>query len=71
VINELSAITPLDGRYREKIAELSNYTSELALIKIRAEIEIKYLIAISEAGLIRRFSKKKRISLRIFIKILI
>lgn len=68
MINELSAITPLDGRYREKIAELSNYTSEFAAIKIRCEVEIKYLMALSQAGIVRKFSKKEINLLETFYK---
>lgn len=40
----LMAISPLDGRYRDKVKELSQYFSEGALIKARVEVEIIYLI---------------------------
>ena len=55
-LNQLTAISPLDGRYREKVAELSSYISEMALIKTRIEVEAKYLIALSEAGLVRKLT---------------
>jgi adenylosuccinate lyase len=55
-LNQLTAISPLDGRYREKVAELSPYISEMALIKTRIEVEAKYLIALSEAGLVRKLT---------------
>ncbi|MEK7558699.1 MAG: adenylosuccinate lyase [Patescibacteria group bacterium] len=57
---ELSSVTPLDGRYREKIEELSEFTSEFGLIKIRVEVEIKYLIALSEEKIVRKISPKEK-----------
>lgn len=39
----LEAITPIDGRYREKLSNLKEYFSEYALIKERIRIEIEYL----------------------------
>lgn len=44
----IEAITPIDGRYREKLIHLSNYFSEYAIIKERARIEIEYLIKFIE-----------------------
>ena len=44
----LLAITPIDGRYKSKTKDLSNYFSEFALIKTRVEIEINWLILISK-----------------------
>jgi len=58
-LNELTAISPLDGRYRNKINELSPYASEYSLIKTRLEVEIKYLIAISDFQISRKLSKKE------------
>ncbi|RJQ38479.1 adenylosuccinate lyase [Candidatus Microgenomates bacterium] len=52
--NTLTAITPLDGRYRDKIEELANQTSEFSLIKTRIEVEAKYLIALSKTGICRK-----------------
>ncbi len=43
---EISAISPIDGRYRSKTSELENYFSEYALIKYRVYIEIQYFIAL-------------------------
>ncbi len=45
-LSEISAISPIDGRYREKTFELENYFSEFALIKYRVFIEIQYFIAL-------------------------
>jgi adenylosuccinate lyase len=44
---ELTAIAPVDGRYREKTVELAEYFSEFGLIKYRVRIEIEYFIALS------------------------
>lgn len=47
----LTAISPIDGRYHDKVAELSDYFSEYALIKYRVFIEIQYFIALCELPL--------------------
>lgn len=43
----LTAISPIDGRYRNQLNHLQNYFSEFALIKYRVHIEIEYFIALS------------------------
>ncbi|NQV37598.1 MAG: adenylosuccinate lyase [Candidatus Marinimicrobia bacterium] len=43
----LSAISPLDGRYRKTVHELGLFFSEEALIKYRLKVEIEYVIALS------------------------
>ena len=50
-LNSLSAISPIDGRYRNKVDELGNYFSEEALIKYRVLVEIEYFIALCEIPL--------------------
>jgi len=50
-LNELSAISPIDGRYRSKTESLAPYFSEEALIKYRVLVEIEYFIALCEQGL--------------------
>lgn len=47
----LTAISPIDGRYRNKTRELTHYFSEFALIKYRVYIEIEYFIALCEIPL--------------------
>ena len=42
-MNELMNISPIDGRYKNKIKDLENYFSEYALIKYRTYIEIEWL----------------------------
>jgi adenylosuccinate lyase len=44
----LEAITPIDGRYREKLSGIENYFSEYALIKERIRVELEYLIKLVE-----------------------
>jgi len=47
-LNELTATSPVDGRYRRVTKELGTYYSEFALIKYRVEVEIEYFIALCE-----------------------
>ena len=57
---ELTAITPIDGRYRSKVKKLELYFSEFALIKYRVKIEIEYFIALINIPLkqLSGFNKK-------------
>jgi adenylosuccinate lyase len=50
-LSPLSAISPIDGRYRNTTAELANYFSEYALIKYRVFVEIEYFIALTQNNL--------------------
>ena len=50
-LNELNAVSPIDGRYRSKTSSLSKYFSEEALIKYRVLVEIEYFIALCELPL--------------------
>ena len=45
-LNTLSAISPIDGRYRNKVSELAPFFSEFGLIKYRVRVEIEYFIAL-------------------------
>jgi len=45
-LTKLSAISPIDGRYRDKTEELANYFSESALIRYRVLVEIEYFISL-------------------------
>ena len=47
----LTAISPIDGRYRDKVENLSNYFSESALIRYRVTVEVEYFIALCEIPL--------------------
>ncbi len=45
-LQPLTAISPIDGRYRAKVDELSEYFSEFALIRYRVRVEVEYFIAL-------------------------
>lgn len=47
----LTAISPIDGRYRSKTAALAGYFSEYALIRYRIRVEIEYFIVLCELPL--------------------
>ena len=50
-LNLLTAISPVDGRYRGKTEPLADYFSEYALIRYRIRVEIEYFIALCELPL--------------------
>lgn len=50
-LNQLNAISPIDGRYRNKVDALGPFFSEEALIKYRVRVEIEYFIALCEIPL--------------------
>jgi adenylosuccinate lyase len=52
-INELTAISPVDGRYWSKVEELSDYFSEYSLIRYRVMVEIEYFISLCQIPLPR------------------
>jgi len=47
-VNPLEALTPLDGRYRDKLSKMEDYFSEYALLRERVRVEIEYLIKLVE-----------------------
>ncbi|MDD7233135.1 MAG: adenylosuccinate lyase [Bacteroidales bacterium] len=62
----LTAISPIDGRYRNKTAALAPYFSEYALMKYRTRVEIEYFIALCEIPLpqLADFDKSLFVALR-------
>lgn len=50
-LTNLTAISPIDGRYRKVTQELATYFSEFGLIKYRVQIEIDYFILLAQQGL--------------------
>ena len=50
-LNQLTAISPVDGRYRKQVENLAPYFSEFGLIKYRVRIEIEYFITLCEIPL--------------------
>jgi adenylosuccinate lyase len=67
-LNNLTAISPLDGRYRQKANELDKYFSEFGLIRYRLMVEIEYFIALCEIPLpqLSDFRKDNFTTLRTF-----
>ena len=65
-LNALTAISPVDGRYRKSGKELAGYFSEYALIRYRVRVEIEYFIALCELPLpqLKNINKSIYTSLR-------
>jgi len=65
-LNPLTAISPIDGRYRNTCAPFADYFSEFALIKYRVWVEVEYFIALVELPLpqVKNFPKEDITSLR-------
>ena len=57
---ELDALSPLDGRYATRVAKLRPFLSEAGLIRHRVLVELRYLVALSEAGVCRSLTEKER-----------
>ncbi len=47
-LNDLTAISPVDGRYRKTCVPFADYFSEFALIKYRVLVEVEYFIALAQ-----------------------
>lgn len=65
-LNQLTAISPIDGRYRKQVSDLAQYFSEYGLIRYRVLVEIEYFIALCELPLpqLKTLSKNKFKALR-------
>lgn len=68
VLSELTALSPLDGRYLSKLQALAPFVSEHALIKTRFEIEAKYLLALESVGIVRLLTTQEKKQLSEFAK---
>ena len=66
LVNSLNSISPIDGRYRNQIENLSRYFSEKSLIYFRLVVEIEYFISLVEIPLpqLETFPKNKIKSLK-------
>ncbi len=51
ILNPLTALSPLDGRYHAKTTKLAPYFSEFGLIRYRVQIEVEYFIALRETNI--------------------
>ena len=60
-LNELTGISPIDGRYRNKVKALAPYFSEFGLIKYRVQVEVEYFIALASSEIkgLKDFPKDK------------
>jgi len=65
-LNKLTAISPVDGRYRSKAEQLAGYFSEYGLIRYRILVEVEYFIALCKEGIpgLEQVSESKFESLR-------
>jgi len=59
-LNNLTAISPIDGRYRKQVNNLANYFSEFALIKYRVLVEINYFLFLSDKKFFKLTAKQKQ-----------
>ena len=59
-LNNLTAISPIDGRYRKQVSHLDEYFSEYALMKYRVLIEVEYFIFLAEQKLFKLSTKQKQ-----------
>jgi adenylosuccinate lyase len=62
-LTQLTAVSPIDGRYRKQVQHLDEYFSEYALIKYRVLVEIEYFFFLAEQKLFK-LSPKGRASLK-------
>ncbi len=63
-LNALTAISPIDGRYRSQLAALAPYFSEYGLIKYRVRVEVEYFLFLAEKKVIKLPAKLKPAKLR-------
>ncbi len=59
-LNQLTAISPIDGRYRKQLQHLDEYFSEYALIKYRVLVEVEYLLFLAEKKFFKADTKLKK-----------
>jgi adenylosuccinate lyase len=64
-LNQLTAISPVDGRYRKQLQHLGEYFSEYALIKYRVIVEIEYFLFLAEKKFFKVDAKTKQHLLKI------
>jgi adenylosuccinate lyase len=59
-LNNLTAISPIDGRYRKQLSHLDEYFSEFALMKYRVLVEVEYFIFLSGKKLFKLSAKSRQ-----------
>src|SRR4051812_36590067 len=60
-LSSLTAISPIDGRYRKQVHHLEEYFSEFALIKYRVIVEIEYFLFMAEKNFFELPPKAKKL----------
>jgi adenylosuccinate lyase len=60
-LTNLSAISPIDGRYRKQVQHLDQYFSEFALIKYRVLVEIEYFLFLADKNFLKYREKQQSI----------
>ena len=63
-LNTLTAISPIDGRYRAQLAALAGYFSEFGLIRYRVRVEVEYFLFLAQQQVIKIPAKAKAAKLR-------
>ncbi len=63
-LNALTAISPIDGRYRSQVSPFAPYFSEYGLIKYRVRVEVEYFLFLAEKKVIKLPAKVKPAKLR-------
>ena len=51
MFDQLNAISPLDGRYKDRLKNLSGFFSEAALIRTRIKVEVLWFLALADYGI--------------------
>ena len=64
-LQSLTAISPVDGRYRNQLQHLDEYFSEYALIKYRVKVEVEYFLFLSEKKIFKISANLKKQLLKI------
>ncbi len=59
-LNNLTAISPVDGRYRKQVTQLAEYFSEYALMKYRVIVEVEYFLFLAEKRFFKLSAKAKQ-----------
>src|SRR5438105_4499796 len=59
-LNSLTAISPVDGRYRKQVHHLEDYFSEYALMKYRVLVEIEYFLFLADKKFFELGAKPKK-----------
>jgi adenylosuccinate lyase len=59
-LNQFTAISPIDGRYRNQVSQLDEFFSEYALIKYRVIIEVEYFLFLAEKKFFKLAAKSKQ-----------